>query len=300
VARSGNVGSKVKTQTIVKRPKGQKPEIAINTTETNEKGDLQAKALLAGLLILAAALLGGGLFWTGSRLYAAVMHAPVDWVSVAFSVTTIAIMFFVARSLVWLSYFGAILFASKAKAWRSQESLCRQALGLWRVIPGAASTAALALAQNLLGQEKYDEAIKVAEEQWQRFGSSAKADQNLALLCATVGLAYQMRGNARESVSWNERSIEGFKALFEQVANPKGMMAKLASTQSSQWVGPMRMHMAVVYLHNANAYFGMMNYRQAKENYKRAVDAANQAPDSNEKREVLNVAREQMSRLKHA
>ena len=128
----------------------------------------------------------------------------------------------------------------------------------------------------------------------------AKPDQNLALLCATVGLAHQMRGNVRESITWNERAIESFKGVFDQVAKPKGLLAKFAASQSSQWIGPLRMHLAAVYLHNANAYFSTMNYRQAKENYKRAVDCANQAPDTAEKKEILQVAREQLARLKHA
>lgn len=300
MSKTGNVGSKVKTQTLFKRPKGAKPELAINTTESNPAGDLQVRVLSAGLVSGSILLFGAGAFWAGQRLSTALTHSPVDWLSAILMIATVAIMLFVLRSLVWMSFFGAIMLAARLKAWKSQESLCRLALRMWRIIPAAASTASLVLAQNLLGQDKSEEAIKIAEEHWQRSGSAGKPDQNLALLCSTVGLAYQMRGEARESIAWNERAIGSFKGVMEQVSNPKGLMAKFAASQSSQWIGPLRMHQAVAHLHNANAYFSTMNYRQAKENYKRAVDCANQAPDSAEKKEVLHVAREQMARLKHA
>lgn len=300
VSRAGNVGNKVKTQTVVKRQRGPKAQLPLNTAESNSQADLKTRLLFWGLLSGSILLFGSGVFWAGQRLEIALTNSPVDWVAIVLLTVGFAVMVLVLRSLVWMSFFGAIMYATKTKAWRSQESLCRTAIKGWRILPGVASTASLVLAQNLLGQSKPQEAINVADDQWQRLGTSGKPDQNAALLYATSGLAYQMLGNARESITWNERAIEGFKGVLEQVEKPKGLITKLVAAQGTRWVGPVRMHLAVVHLHNANAYFSQMNYRPAKENYKRAVDLANQAPESAEKKELLQVARDQLARLKHA
>lgn len=284
----------------MKRPKGGKPELPMSTASSNPQGDLQARLLFGGLLALTAVLIGGGVFWAGQRLSMAVTHAPIDWLSVGLMFISLIAMVFVLRSLIWMSFFASIMFAAKAGAWQSQEKLCRGAIHLWKVMPGAASTASLVLAQNLLGKNEGDRAIEIAELQWRRSGETAAADQNLALLCATAALAHQLRGGVKESITWNERSLGSFQLVVDQAANPKGLMAKLAASQSKQWIGPLRMHQAVVHLHNANAYFSTMNYRQAKIHFKRAVECANLAPDSAQKKEVLQVAREQLGRLKHA
>jgi hypothetical protein len=286
---------------VMKRPKGQKqPELGINTTETNEQGDMQTNAIFGGLLLVAFGIFGAAAFWSWHNASTALSHQPIQWVAVVLPVLFLAGMVLVTRSLIWASFFASIMFATKTKAWRSQENLSRLAIKAGPVIPGAASTAALVLAQNLLGQSKIDEAIAVAEEQWQRSGSKASADQNLAQLCSTVGLAYQLRGSMRESIAWNDRAITAFQGVLDQMANPKGFVAKLAASQGTQWIGPLKMHVAAVHMHNASAHMSQMNYRQAKENFKKAVDYANQAPDSAEKTEILRVAREQLGRLKHA
>ncbi len=287
----------------MKRQRGPKPELPINTAASNPIGDLQARALFGGLLCASTLLFGTGVFWASGQLIEACKHTPVDWVSAVLMAVSLVAMVLVARSLVWMSYFGAIMFATKKQAWRAQEVLCRSAIMLAKVIPGAASTASLVLAQNLIGQNKSQEAITVAEEQWLRSTGpkgTVKPDQNVALLCASAGLAHQLAGDVRASITWNERAIEAFRSVLDSVAKPKGLMAKLAASQGSHWIGPVRLHLAVVHLHNANAHFGTMNYRAAKENFKRAIDNANQAPDSADKKEVLKVAKEQLARLKNA
>lgn len=300
MAKSSKVDTRLKTQTILKRPKGAKPELGIDTTQTNPRADSQVKLLFVGLLSLTVILAVLGIFWTVSHLVLSVAHKPTDYIGVVAMTAGTTLILLFARNFVWMSFFAAIMFASKTKAWNSQEYLCRLAIRLRKIIPAGYSTASLILAQNLLGKSKSDDVIEIAQKQWEQVGSKAKNDQNTALLCATAALAQQLKGNTRESISWNNRAIAAFKGILEQIANPKGIMSKILASQSRHWVGTIHMHLAVVLTQNANCHFNLMNHHQAKESYKQAVENANRAPDSPEKREILRLSREQLGRLKHA
>lgn len=288
----------MKTRSLVK---GQKSgaQFPVNTEESNEKGDRQAKLLFTGTLTLSVLLTIGILLFHAQHLYESLSQAPVDWVNVGIFTLGAALTLWIGRGLIWLSLFGATMFAAKRKAWKSQEELCRTAIKNRGFFPGGAVTAALMLVQSLVSRGQNEEAIQVGEEQWGRYGSNAKHAQNLAPMCTMLGLAHQIKGETKQSVTWNERAIESYQKVLEQVTKPKGL-TRLAVMQSPNLASSVNMQLAVAYFNNAMSHFNQMNYRPAKDNYRKAVEHANLGPESQEKMEILKVSKEQLARLKHS
>ncbi|HEY9787502.1 MAG TPA: hypothetical protein V6D17_19090 [Candidatus Obscuribacterales bacterium] len=293
-----SANGKVRTRTVVKTPKGA-GQFPVNTQESNAVGDRKARQLFLAILIASFVLVAGGVAWIGWQLTVLLGKTPIDWVGVGLGVVALALTFFIGRGLAWFSFFSAIMYASRVKAWESQEALCRSAIKFGKFFPGGAATASLMLIQSLVSRGQTAEAIKVGEELWERLGGNPKHDQTLAPMCSMLGLAHQVSGEPRPSIVWNERAIESFTRVLEDVERPKGLMTKLAVKQSPNLAGSVHMQLAVSYFNNATSHFQQMNYRPAKESFKKAVEHANQAPDSQEKVEVLKASKEQLNRLKH-
>jgi len=298
VSKYSKGGAKGKVKTVRKVIKGSSAELPVNRADSNAQGDKQAMVIFYGLLAMAAVLVVTALSFIIQNLIQAASRSPYDWMSVIGFSLLFAISLLIGRGLIWLSFFGAIMYAMRVKAWQTQENLCRTVMKYHRLIPGGASTSGLMLVQSLIGRGEAEEAIKVGDEQWNRLSTKGKEDQNLAPMCSMLGLAHQLRGDFKESIVWSDRAVHLFQKLLEQVKNPKGM-TKLAVMQSPNLAANMQMQLAVAYFNSATSHFNTMNYRAAKENYKKANEHATQAPDSVEKTEILKVSREQMARLKH-
>ena len=300
MAKGQKFGGKLKTRTVG-GVKGKRPELP-QSKPSNADADKKAQLIFVAVSITALLLVLGGLFWSVSMLINGVSggFAHAHWAAVILGGITLGITIFLARSLAWLSYFAAIMYAARAQAWESLERLCRSALKRWRIFPGGASTAALMLVQSLVGRGEFDEAIAVGEEQYKLHGEDPKFSQSLSPMYTSLGMAFQVKGDSRQSLIWTERGIEAMQKALDELAERKSWQAKLAGPQAAEWTKSLRMQLCVAYFNTANCYFQQNNYRQAKQFYKLAIDTTNQAPDFPEKADIVNVSREQLSRLKHA
>ncbi len=86
----------------------------VNTDESNSRGDQLSTALLFGLLILAVAVIVGGVYWGVTSFDTA--FKMKDWLHCIVSSAVIVGSFFLARSIAWLSMFGTIALASRMGA----------------------------------------------------------------------------------------------------------------------------------------------------------------------------------------
>lgn len=267
---------------------------------SNVVADKQANLLFIGALALSAALVGAGMFCCVALIISGFNVTPTNWFGVVGGVIGFAAMLFVARAAVWMSIFGAVMYAQKSGAWDALQALCERAMKLKKLIPGGATTAALLLIQGYISRGELDKTIELGQKQYEEFGQDPKQQQNLAPMYSTLGLAFYMNGAWRESITWNDRAIAAFNQLIEQFKTKKGFVAKVAGSQTEEWTKNMHIQLAMAHFNNGTNHFQLRNYRGAKENYRLAVEHANQAPDFPDKAQLLQVSKEQLGRLKHA
>jgi tetratricopeptide (TPR) repeat protein len=273
----------------------------VNTAPSNEQGDKYAMLLFYSAEALAGLILIGGTAFSVTRFIQALNAHPLDWATCIWMTVALAFAFIVARSLAWLAVLGSVLLAGKLNAWQSMEDISRKAQKMQKIMPAGASWANMVLAQSLASRGKYKEADEIAELEWTRNGSSDKNDQTLGPTCAIASFAYQIEGDMKNALVWNDRTITTLGRAVENLQKPKkGMLANAMSAQSGQYVAQVQTQLGAAYFGNANIYFQQMNYRQAKENYRKTIEVMSQAAESPQKAEILKVAKEQMQRLKHS
>ncbi len=273
----------------------------VNTAPSNEVGDRYSIALFYSVQALTVILVVGGIAFTSSGMMRALSATPLDWMTCIWMTLALTATFLFARTLSWMGVLGAVLLAGKMAAWKSQDEICLKAQKMHRLMPSGAAWAAMVLSQSLASRGKYKEAIEVAEAEWKKNGETDKNDQTLGPTCATASFAYQIEGDMKGALTWNERTITTLGRAVENLQKPKkGIMAKAMSAQSGQYIGQCQMQLGAAYFGNGNIYFNQLNYRQAKDNYRKAIEVLQQAPDSDQKNEILKVAKEQMQRLKHS
>jgi tetratricopeptide (TPR) repeat protein len=281
------------------RNRVQAAEIPVNDAPSNVKGDRFAVALFVALVCAAAALLVGGAYWSISGLLAA-LHPPINWGSCVLLSSTLVISVLAARALASMSIFGPIMLGTRMGAWKSLEGFARKGMPFSRLYPGGSIWLSTALVQSLVNRGHYDDAMAAADAEWNRSGKDERQAQNLGTLCFAAGIAKQAQGDFKQAQMWNERALGVLNTSLEQLLKPaKGIMAKIASPQSGQMIGQLRMQLAAAYFNNATIYFNNMDYRRAKENYRSAVENAVKAPDFPQKPEIIKFGNEQLSRLKH-
>ncbi len=273
----------------------------VNTAPSNEVGDRYATALFYSVQGLSVILLVGGIAFSSNGMMRALSAQPIDWMSCIWMTLALTATLLFTRTLSWMGVLGAVLLAGKMASWKSQDEICLKAQKMRRLMPSGAAWAAMVLSQSLASRGKYKEAIEVAEAEWKTNGESEKNDQTLGPTCATASFAYQMESDMKGALTWNERTITTLGRAVANMQKPKkGLMANALSAQSGQYIGQCQMQLGAAYFGNGNIYFNQMNYRQAKENYRKSMEVLQQAPDSDQKNEILKVAKEQMQRLKHS
>lgn len=172
---------------------------------------------------------------------------------------------------------------------------------LRKLLPGGSAWLTTALVQSQVNRGQYDAALAASQGEWDFYSKDEKQRTNLGTLAFTAGLAQQGLGNIKESQVWNERAIEILNKSLEQLSQPqKGLVAKLASTQSEQALGQLRMQLAAAYFNNATIYFNSNDHRRAKEMYKLAVENAKKSPEFPQRNEMVKFGQEQLARLKHS
>lgn len=276
------------------------PQIPVNTEESNARGDRMSLALFIALLVISLLTFAGGVYWSTTNFVNALNRTPMDWNTMILMTLALSASVMVARSLLWLSYFGTVMLSARMGAWKTCEATCKRAIKLPKSLSRGSAWASVALVQSLVGRGKYDEALAAANEEWQRSSADAREAQNLGPLCVTAGMASQVKEDMKESLSWNERAIDCLNKAMEELSKPKkGIIGKAMAPQSAEWTGQFRTQLAVAHFNIAGIYFNKQDFRRAKENFKKAVDHATQAPDFHQKSDIIKHGRDQLGRLKH-
>lgn len=295
-------GGRMKQRTMM--PAGAKattqPAFPNQGRASNAVADKRANLIFVGGLLVLGGLILGGLFVSLAMVVGGFNSQPTNWLSIVGGIVLSALLVLAARAAVWMSIFGAMVYAQKNNAWEATKSLCAKGMGLKKIMPAGATTAATMLIQGHISRGELDEVIALGEKQYAEFGNDPKQQQNLAPIYGSVGMAMYMQGAARESVKWNERAIEAYLQTLDQLKNKKGLAAKVASAQGGEYIDAINGNIAMAYFSNANCYMTQQNHRAAKEAFRKVVEYANQAKNLPDKEMMLSVSKEQMSRLKHA
>ncbi|CAN5644086.1 hypothetical protein BH10CYA1_BH10CYA1_14140 [soil metagenome] len=273
----------------------------VNSDESNPRGDQLSTALLFASLVLAIAILAGGVFWGVTTFHNAFTASPIEWVQCIVSSVVIVISGLVARSCVSLGIFGTIALASRMGSWKMVENVASKGPWVRKVLPGGSIMLTTTLVQSQVNRGQYDAALAAAQAEWDLYSKDEKERNRLGTVAFTAGLAQQGLGNIKESQMWNERAIEILNKSLEQLSQPqKGIAAKLMATQADQTLGQLRMQLAAAYFNNATIYFNSNDHRRAKENYKQAVENAKKSPEFPQRNEMVKFGQEQLARLKYS
>lgn len=293
-------GMGVAQKSMVKRAKNQQ-ELPINESPSNDKWDKLGVTMFSGMLIIAGVVLSCALYYSSNGFFKALAASPIDWMSCIVMTLMLAVGFFVARAFISLAFFGTVMLASKFGAWKTTEAICSLATKYRFLVPNGGSWASMAKVQSLISRGKFDEAIEVAEQEWEKSGSNEKQALNLGPMCAAAGMAQQVAGNRKQTALWNERAIDSMTKMLENAdGKKKGLFAWAAKAQAGSWVGQVKMQLAAAHFSNANVHMEGQDYRRAKASFKSAADYAMQAPDFPQKEDIVRMSKEQLQRLKHA
>jgi tetratricopeptide (TPR) repeat protein len=277
------------------------PAIPVSTTPTNVRGDQLCMLMLAGLLVLSVAVLGGGLYYGITGFHASFIHAPIDYLGCLGWFLLIALSILVARGIASLSFFGTVALGTRFGAWQTVEAIGSKSAQLKRVLPGGTAWLSTAYVQSICNRGLYKEAIAAAQAEWDRSSKDPKQYQHLGTICFTGGIACQGLGDVKQAHAWNEKALDILNKCSEELAKPpKGMVAKAMKPQTEQAAGQLKMQLAATYFNVATHYFNMQDYRRAKENYRLALENAKKSPDFPQKAEMIKFGGEQMARLKHS
>jgi tetratricopeptide (TPR) repeat protein len=289
------------TKRIRSKQKMKAASVPVNRQPSNASGDKISYAILFGALILGFGVLGTGLVWSANGIQESITDGEVDWLNCLLFVILSIASFLAAGALLRLALFGSVMAASKMAAWQSLETISRQALKVPSFITGGSSWGAVVLVQSLVSRGLYDDAISVADKEWKHSGEDKRQMQNLGPMCAAVAVANQAGNHFLDALTWNERAIECLEIAVSELSKPrKGLLAKAAQTQNTQFKGQLQAQLAATYFNCANVHFNSMNHRKARKHYDLAVKNASAAPPFPQKNEILKLGREQLKRLKNA
>lgn len=283
-----------------KLPVGQKPKLMqqkmpLPPQNVGPGQDKLCYAIAAGILVLGLTLTGVGLFYANSSLVFALTHKPLNWVlAIGMGVVTILCVMMM-RFVVWAAFFAAAMFAARTQSWQAQEKICRMVIKYRIIMPGGASWAVQALLQQMLHQGLYKEVIALGGQEYDVAVKKNPGDQNMALLCACVGLAHQMQNDSHGSILWNERAVELF-AKVKAALTKSGPMQKMADRSM---IDGIYMQYVGAHANLGTSYFNVGNNGKAKKNFGCALDEAAHLPDSPEKQNIIRAVKEHLSRLKH-
>jgi hypothetical protein len=277
-----------------------KPSFPNQGMPSNPIADKQANLIFIGGIAVSGLLIVAGIVWCIAVVVSGFNSQPTGWLSIAGGVVGIVLLAFIARAALWMSIFGAMMYANKNNGWEATKSLCARAMGFKKLMPGGATTAAGLLIQGHISRGELDEVVKLGEQQYNDFGNDPKQQQNLAPVYGAMGMAFYMQGNGRDAIKWNDRAIEAYGKSMEQIKSKKGIAGKLVAPQSGEYIDAINGQIAVAYFSNANCYMTQQNFRGAKESFRKVIEYANQANNLPEKDMMLSVSKEQLGRLKHA
>ncbi len=282
---------------------GQSQELPVDNSPSNQQYDKLGLALYITALTLALVTFVGGSYYCITQIIEGLQARPIQWMVCILMAGFFVGAVYTARTLVWLGFFGTVMMCSRMGAWMRSEETSRIAIKLDKFMPNGTGWASLALCQSLLQRGQYQESLAVAEDEWRRNGENVKQATNMGPMCAYAGTINQVEGNIKQTLVWNDRALNSFNFMLEDYTDPKknkSFMRKFAKSQTTEWLGQLKLQMAGVYYTNAQIHMNVRDFRRSKECFKKAVEMAVQSPDSPQRSDILKASKEQLGRLKHS
>lgn len=256
------------------------------------KQDKICSAVFVGGLTFGTFLLAGSAYLLSQSFLQAIHHDPVEWWTVGGVTLGTVLLGFVLRGVVWASFAGTTMLAAQLKAFHAQEKICRIAMKYKKVFPGGTGWAAQGLLGLMAQRQQFKEMISFGSSEWD---STKKKDQNLAPLCAYLGMACQMQNDAHSAILWNERAIE----LFEKAMAPMSKVDADTKLPNRDFVDSLIMQYASAYANLGANYFSVNNFGKAKKNFQLALEQLGRTKDNPQKSMLVRGINEHLARLKH-
>ena len=156
-------GMGVAQNKMVKNQKAQ--ELPINESPSNEKWDKLGYSMFVGLIVAAIVMVVSGMYYTATGFQEALAANPINWGSCIWMTLLLGMIYFVGRGLISIAFFGTVMLASKFGAWQCAENISRAAIIYRFLVPNGSGWAAMALVQSLISRGKFEESIKLADEE---------------------------------------------------------------------------------------------------------------------------------------
>ena len=272
-------------------PKSQMPPPPELPAEPGKQDRLCNTIFIAGLGFGALTLLGSS-YYIANGFVQAFNHQPLEWLPLVGLTVMTVVLGFLLRGIVWASFVGTTMFASQVKAFHAQEKICKTALKFKSFFPGSTAWASQGLMGLMANRQQFKELVAFGMQEYE---STKKKDQNLAPLCAYIGMGQQMLGDPHSAILWNERAIEFFQksmSHFDRVnADTK--------VPNRDMVDSVIMQYASAYANLGANYFSVNNLGKAKKNFQVAIEQLNRCKDSPQKEMLVRGINEHMARLKH-
>lgn len=251
--------------------------------------------VFVGGLCLSAATLVGFVYYSAVSFQKAVSSTPPDWVTLGVTLVVTVLAAFLLRSIVWASFAGSVMLATHLRAFHSQEVICKRALKYRKFIPGGTIWAVHALMAQMVQRGQFKELIPFGTTEYEVYSKKDPKDQNLAPLCAYLGMAHQMNGEAHTAIVWNERAVE----LFAKAVAPLEKIGKDTKVPNRDLLDNMVMQYAGSFANLGANFFAVGNYGKAKKNFENALEQLDKVKDSPNKQQLVRGIKEHMARLKH-
>ena len=252
-------------------------------------------AVFIGGLVVSALTFCGFIFFLSVNFQKAVESNPTDWATVVLMLVVTAVAAFAMRGLVWLSFAGSVMLANHLKAFHAQEKICKLALKQRKFIPGGTIWAVHSLMAQMANRGQFKELIPFGTAEYDTFAKKNPKDQNLAPVCAYLGMAHQVNGDAHASIVWNERALE----LFAKALTPLEKVGTDTKVPNRELIDNMILQYAGSYANLGANYMSVGNYGKAKSNFQASLKQLERVKDGPHKQQLQRGIQEHMGRLKH-
>lgn len=280
-------------QTVQKQvmPKTQMPKPPEIPAEPG-KQDKLCKSIFFGGLSFGALLLVGSSYFLSQGFVSALKHSPIEWLTVVGLTVTTVVLGFVLRGIIWASFAGVAMLASQLQAFHAQEFVCALALKYKKFFPGSTAWASQGKMAMMANRQQWKELIAFGSTEYE---ATKKKDQNLAPLCAYIGMAQQIQGDPHSAIVWNERAVE----YFQQGMESFNKVTPDAKVPNREFVDNIIMQHASAYANLGSNYFAVNNFGKAKKNLSTALEVLGKVKDSPQKDMLVKGINEHLARLKH-
>lgn len=279
--------------------KGKQPKMTAEMPPARVNDPSQEKvvyATFAGVLLLGLGINLTLLYFIGATLYGAAVSQPPNWLMVAgMTVAFGLVIYFGLRPAINAPFFIAATIGDRVNALDAQRKICEWAIKFRNVLPDRASWATQAIMQQMLGSEKHDEIIAMGTSTYEELIKRNPNENSLAPLCGFVGMSYQAKNQGAKAIEWHEKALEQYERSFQ--ALEKSKFAKKLTDASV--VQALNFNYAQTFCALAGGYMQQQNFRKAKELFKKALEQARKCPETPQRRDLIKLVEDNLSRLKN-